>query len=81
MHSKLTLLGLGKGGGGGGRSARADQFQLSRTSLMFKQYLPNVATLTKIYWRTRFWKNFVSGYNMLPWQPSFRRHVTQILAF
>ena len=46
------------GGGGGGKCPR--RVQLSRTSLMFKQYLPNVATLTKIYWGTRFRKNFAS---------------------
>ena len=46
------------GGGGGGECPR--RFQLSRTSLIFKQYLPNVATFTKIYWRTRFWKTFAS---------------------
>ena len=54
---------------GGGKCLR--RFQLSRTSLIFKQYLPNVATFTKIYWRTRFWKN----YHMLTWQPRFRHHV------
>ena len=36
------------------------RLQLSITSLIFKQYLPNVATVTKIYWRTRFWKIFAS---------------------
>ena len=50
----LTLFHLG----GGGECLR--RFQLSRTSLIFKQYLPNVATFTKIYWGTRFWKNFAS---------------------
>ena len=43
----------GGGGAGGG-------FQLSRTSLIFKQYLLNVVTFTKIYWKTRFWTNFPS---------------------
>ena len=43
------------GGGGGGGSAR---FQFSTTSLIFKQYLLNMATFTKIYWKTRLWKNF-----------------------
>ena len=42
----------GVGGGGGRKCPR--RFQLSRTSLIFKQYLLNVATFTKIYWRTRF---------------------------
>ena len=37
----LTLFGLGAGGGGGKCPRR---FQLSRTSLIFKQYLPNMAT-------------------------------------
>ena len=37
----------GEGGGGGGKCPR--RFQLSRTSLIFKQYLPNMATFTKIY--------------------------------
>ena len=41
-----TLFRLG-GGGGGGKCPR--RFQLSRTSLIFKQYLQNVATFTKIY--------------------------------
>ena len=45
-------------GGGGGKCPR--RLQLSRTSLIFKQYLLNVATFTKIYWRTRFWKKFAS---------------------
>ena len=48
----------GGGGGGGGKCPR--QFQLSKTSLIFKQYLPNVAIFTKIYWRTRFWKKSAS---------------------
>ena len=43
------------GGGGMGRKVPAPI-----TSLIFKQYLPNVATFTKIYWGTRFWKNFAS---------------------
>ena len=47
-----------RGGGGGEKCSR--QFQLSRTFLIFKQYLPNVDTFTKIYWATRFWKNFAS---------------------
>ena len=46
------------GGGGGGECPR--RFQLSRTPLIFKQYLLNVATYTKIYWETRFRKNFAS---------------------
>ena len=46
----LTLFSLG--GGGGGKCPR--RFQLMRTSLIFMQYLPNVATFTKIYWRTNF---------------------------
>ena len=45
-------------GGGGGKCPC--RFQLSRTSLIFKQYLRKVAIFTKIYWETRFWKNFVS---------------------
>ena len=48
----------GRGGEGGGKCPR--RFQLSRTSMIFKQNLQNVATFTKIYWRTRFWKNFAS---------------------
>ena len=43
------------GGGGWGRKVPAPI-----TSLIFKQYLPNVATFTRIYWGTRFWKNFAS---------------------
>ena len=46
------------GGGGGGSGKCPRRFQLSRTSLIFKQYLPNVATFTKIYRRTRFFKDF-----------------------
>ena len=42
-------------------------FQPSRTSLLFKQYLRNFATFTKIYWRTRFRENFWEGYKLLPW--------------
>ena len=47
-------------GGGGGDGKCPRRFQLSRTSLIFKQYLPNVATFTNFYWGTRFWKNFAS---------------------
>ena len=43
----LTLFRLVGRGAGGGKCPR--RFQLSRTSLKFKQYLPNVATFTKIY--------------------------------
>ena len=43
--------------GGGGRKCLR-RFQLSRTSLIFKQYLPNVSNFSKIYWRTRFWEIF-----------------------
>ena len=50
--------GRGGGGVGGGKCPR--RFQLSRTSLIFKQYLPNVVTFTGICWRTRFWKKFAS---------------------
>ena len=49
--SHLTLFSLGWGGGrggdGGGQCPR--RFQLSRTSVIFKQYLPNVVTFTKIF--------------------------------
>ena len=69
LHVLVFVLVLGGGGGGGG-GKYPRRFQLSRTSLIFKQYLPNVATFTKIYWRTR-----IQGYHMLPWQPHFRRHV------
>ena len=48
------------GGGWGGGGKCPCRFQLSRTSLIFNQYLPNAATFTKIYWRIRFWKNFAS---------------------
>ena len=51
----LTLFRLG---GGGGKCP--PRFQLSRTSLMFKQYLPNVSTFTKTDWRIKFCKNFAS---------------------
>ena len=44
------------GEGAGGVKVHAP-ISTSRTSLIFKQYLPNVA---KIYWRTRFWKIFAS---------------------
>ena len=39
----------GVGGGRGGGVECPRRFQLSRTSSIFKQYLPNVATFTKIY--------------------------------
>ena len=58
MSNIFNPIPPGGGGGGGGKCLR--RLQLSRTSLIFKQYLPNVATFTKIYWRTRFWKNFAS---------------------
>ena len=55
----LVLLNLiPPGGWGSGKCPR--QFQISRTFLIFKQYLPNVATFTKIYWGTRFWKKLAS---------------------
>ena len=61
--------------GGGGRKCR-HRFQLLRTSLIFKQNLPNVATLTKIYWGTRFWKNFASrASHVAHGKPRFRHHV------
>ena len=50
--------GGGGGEGGGGKCPR--RFQLSRTSLIFKHYLPNLTTVTKIYRRTRLCKNFAS---------------------
>ena len=53
-------ISAGRGGGGGdGKCPR--RFQLSRTSFIFKQYQPNVAIFTKIYWGKRFWKKFASG--------------------
>ena len=47
-------------GGGGAESARANFIFRELTSLIFKQYLPNVATFTRIYWKKRFRKNFAS---------------------
>ena len=49
---------VGGGGGGGGECPR--RIQLLRTSLIFKQYLPNGAKFTGIYWRTKFWKKLES---------------------
>ena len=64
-HS-LGLFGLG--GGGGGMDGR--KVPASRTSLIFKQYLPHMATFAKIYRRTRFWI-LHQPYQLLPWQPRF----------
>ena len=63
------LGGGGRGGGGGGKCPL--RFQLSRTSLIFKQYQPNLATFTKILLGNKT----LEGYHMLPWQPRFRHHV------
>ena len=53
-------------------SARAD-FNLRELPCYFKQYLRNFATFAKIYWRTRFRKNFFcQEYHLLLWQPDFR---------
>ena len=60
VSEDLTLFRLGREGGGGGGGKCPRRFQLSRTSLIFKQYLLNVASFTSIYWGTRFWKNFAS---------------------
>ena len=70
MKVVLTLFHLG----GGGRKCLR-RFQLSRTSLIFKQYLPNVATFTIFIGEQDSGKILRQGYNMLPWQPHFRRHV------
>ena len=71
----------GRGGGGGdGKCPR--RFQLSRTSFIFKQYQPNVATFTKIYWGTRFWKKFcVKGITLCHGNHIFDAVFTQILTF
>ena len=42
---------------------------------MFKQYLPNVASLLKLIGEQDSGKMLRQGYHMLPWQPRFRRHV------
>ena len=57
------------------------RFQLSRTPLIFKQYLLNVAAITKIIGEQDSEKNVRQGYYMLPWQPHFRAMFTQILSF
>ena len=57
---------MGGGGGGGEESEKCPRrFQLSRISLIFKQYLPNVATFTKIYWKTRLCKKFASRVSLV----------------
>ena len=48
------------GGGVGGVGKCPRWFQPSRTSFIFKQYLRDFATFTKMYWRTRFFKSFMS---------------------
>ena len=52
------------GGGGrwGGKAESAAPISTFENFLdqIFKEYLPNVATFIKIYWRTRFWKKFAS---------------------
>ena len=53
------------GGGRGGSEKCPRRFQLSRISLIFKQYLPNVATFTKIYWKTRLCKKFTSRVSLV----------------
>ena len=45
-------------GGGGGEGGSARSFQTSRTSLLFKQYLRNFATLTKFIGEQDFVKMF-----------------------
>ena len=73
----LTLFGLV----GGGRKCPR-RFQLSIISMKFKEYLPNVATFTKIYWRTRFWKRiWVKGIACCHGNPVFDIMLTQILTF
>ena len=69
------------GGGGGGKCPR--RFQLSRNPLKFlKQYLPNVATFTKMFWGTRFWKKFcVKGITCCHGNHIFDAMFTQILTF
>ena len=67
----LTLFRLG-GRGGDGKCLR--RFQLSRTSLIFKQCLPNVANLLKFIGEQDSGKTLRQGYHMLPWQPHFQRH-------
>ena len=64
-----------KGGGGGEKGRKCPRrFQLSRTSLIFKQYLPNVAT--KIFFVEQDSAKLLHrGCNMLPWQPTFRHYV------
>ena len=55
----------GGGGGGGGKCPR--RFQFSRTSLIFKQYLPNVATLLRFIGKQDPGKILRQECHMLPW--------------
>ena len=75
IQTSLTLFGLGGGGGGGGGGKCPRRFQLSRTSLIFKQYQPNEAILLKFSGEQDSRKILREGYHMLPWQPRFRQHV------
>ena len=75
LYSYLTLLDLGGGEGGGGDGKCPGRFQLSRTSSIFKQYLPNVALLLKCIGEQDSGKYLRQGYHMLPWQPRLLRHI------
>ena len=69
------------GGGGGAESAHAD-FNFRETSFIFKQYLPNVATFTKIYWENKILEKFcVKGITCCHGNRVFDTMFTQILTF
>ena len=57
------------GGGGGGEGEGG-----GRVPALISTF-ENFANFTKIYWRTQFCKFFCQGYNLLPGQRNFRRHV------
>ena len=62
MTITINLTLSGQGGGGAERVPAAE-----RISFLFKQYLlvRNVATFTKIYWRSRFRKMFLSWVSLV----------------
>ena len=49
--------------------------------MIFKQYLPDVATFTKFIGEQDSGKILRQVYHMLPWQPHFRRHVYSTFDF
>ena len=69
MFNPIRLPGGEGGGGGSGKCPRF--FQPSRTSLLFKQYLRNLATFTNSIGEQNSGKKLCQKYKLLPWQPDF----------